>query len=422
MRILELNATDEAGGAAKAAFRLHMGLRQLNVESRMIVLKKTGNNDEVSQIPGYLGDVVRGLNWRFDSLPLHLYPKRKFASVWSLNWIPFPVGKFILNAPADLYHLHWIGSGFIPLGLLGRLDKPVLWTLHDSWAFTGGCHLPFDCMGYRQNCGACPQLGSVQSNDISRWTIQRKQRVYEKMQLTIVTPSRWLAEKARESNLLRDKRIEVIPNGLDLKIFRPIDKKQARNLLQLPQDKKLILTGAVNVTNDLNKGYHLLIPALQKLAMEQGHDELELIVIGADAPAQSVPLNLKTHFMGVISDENTLAAIYSAADTFVLPSLQETLPNMIMEALACGMPCVAFDIGGIPDMIEHQRNGYLARPYSVDDLAQGIAWVLEDDQRYTQLSTRARQKVETEFELGKISGKYRDLYEEILMPHPSDQH
>ena len=295
--------------------------------------------------------------------------------MWSLNWVPYPVGTILNHFPSDLLHFHWIGSGFIPHNVLGQVKKPVLWTLHDEWAFTGGCHYAYDCKGFTQMCGTCPQLGSKREADLSRFIWHQKHHHWRTLNLTVVTPSHWLAKRAQASALFADKRIEVIPNGIDIQQYRPIDRQVARHLLNLPADKRLILFAALSSTSDVRKGFHLLQPALNQLAAEHS-DKTELVVVGASEHANSPQMGLRTHYLGTFHDEISLALAYSAADVFVAPSLQENLPNTIMEALACGIPCVAFNIGGILDLIEHQQNGYLAEPYVPEDLAQGISWSL----------------------------------------------
>ncbi|MBU7008193.1 glycosyltransferase involved in cell wall biosynthesis [Peptococcaceae bacterium DYL19] len=295
-----------------------------------------------------------------------------------------------------------------------KINRPIIWTLHDSWAFTGGCHLPFDCVRYRDGCKKCPILNSSKEKDISSRVMERKQRAWKSINLTIVTPSKWLGECARSSMLFKNNRIETIPNGIDTGVFKPIGREVAREILSLPLDKKLLLFGAVNSTRDPNKGFQFLQQALQKMNSSGWGDIAQALVFGGLEPANRLEIGLKTTFLGRLQDDISLALLYSAADVFVAPSIQENLPNTVMEALACGTPCVAFNIGGMPDMIEHQRNGYLARPFEADDLARGIAWALEDNSRREALSHRAREKVEQEFDIKLIAGKYHELYREIL--------
>jgi len=415
MNVLFVSSSDISGGAARAAYRLHRGLLVSQVESTMLVLVKETDDETVVQLPKRRTRLIRWLNHSFETLPLRLYPNRHRNLVWSLNWIPFPVTKY-LNQTNDILHFHWIAGGFIPLHTLGQVRKPVVWTLHDEWAFTGGCHYAYDCTGFSRQCGRCPQLNSHRDMDVSRLVWKQKHRHWKNTDMTVVCPSRWLADRARQSSLFVGRRIEVIPNGINVDQYKHVDRSLARHLLRLPQGKRLILFGALASTRDERKGFHLLQPAIQRLAL-QWKDNAELVVLGASQPQSPPEFGLPTHYLGRLADDVSLTLLYSAADVFVAPSLSENLPNMIMEAMACGTPSVAFRVGGIPDLIEHQRNGYLAKPYEVEDLAAGIAWVLEDNERYTDLSLHARTKVEQEFELGLVARRYRDLYEEILEQH-----
>ena len=285
------------------------------------------------------------------------------------------------------------------------------------WPMTGGCHYSKDCDRYKRNCGNCPQLHSTKENDLSRKTWKRKQKAWNNLNITIVTPSMWLAKCARESSLFRNSRIEVIPYGLDTNIYKPIAKKIARDLLGLPQDKQLILFLSLAATSDKRKGFHLLQAALKKLSQESLNNHLEIMVVGASKPKTLPDFGFKSHYLGTLNDDLTLALAYSAADVFVAPSIQDNLPNTVMEAIACGIPCVAFEIGGMPDMIDHKQNGYLAKPYCTDDLSQGISWILEDSNHYQQLSISARQKTEQQFSQTIQANRYLSLFEELLSQH-----
>ncbi|HBK62697.1 MAG TPA: glycosyl transferase, partial [Cyanobacteria bacterium UBA11166] len=311
-------------------------------------------------------------------------------------------------------NLHWINQGYTQIETLAKFKQPLVWSLHDMWAFTGGCHYNKDCDRYTISCGACPQLGSTKDWDISRWVWQRKTKAWKNLNLTVVALSSWLANCARESSLFQDLPIEVIPNGINSNKYRPINQQIAREVLNLPQDKQLILFGSLKATSDKRKGFHLLQPALQDLSKSGWYNRLELVIFGAERPENPPEFGFNTHYLGTLSDDLSLALVYSAANVFVLPSVQDNLPNTIMEAIACGTPCVAFNIGGMPDLIEHQQNGYLAQPYKIEDLAQGIAWVLENEERHQKLSFRAREKVEQEFTQEIQGSRYVSLFTQVL--------
>jgi glycosyltransferase involved in cell wall biosynthesis len=289
-----------------------------------------------------------------------------------------------------------------------------VWTLHDSWAFTGGCHIPLDCLRYEGSCGSCPQLNSQCEHDLSRWVWERKRKAWSGLAFRVVTPSRWLGKCAASSSLLRDKCIEVIPNGIDTTIFKPLDKRYVRESLNVPVDKKIILMGGVRSLEDPNKGFRHLLASLEILAAEGWKEKAELIVFGDEPPIPITGIPFPTRFVGYLNDDLSMALLYSAADVFAAPSVQENLPNTVMEALACGTPSVAFNIGGMPDLIAHKETGYLAQAYLKEDLAAGISWVLSDEQRWVNLSRNARQRVETKFSIALAADRYRRLYNEVI--------
>lgn len=414
MKVCLLSNSDGRGGGYAAAYRLHQGLRQIGVDSTMLVGDKTRDDHTVLSPTGKLGKGWAKLRPTLDQLPLALYSQRD-RTPYSLQWIPDNLPAQVAAINPDIINLHWINGGFLQIETLAKFNKPLVWTLHDMWPFTGGCHYNGECDRYTKSCGACPQLHSQRDWDISRWVWQRKAKAWKNLNLTIVALSNWLAECARTSSLFQDLPIELIPNGLDIQRYKPIDRKIARNLLGLPLNQQIVLFGAISATGTRRKGFQLLLPALQKLSqLEIYQDKLELVVFGASEPVEPPNFGCKTHYLGRLGDDISLALVYAAADVFVAPSIQDNLPNTVMEALACGTPCVAFKIGGMPNMIEHGSNGYLANPFDIEDLAHGIAWVLEEQERYQKLCDRAREKVEQEFSLEIQASKYLNLYNETL--------
>lgn len=410
---LLVGTTDIAGGAARAMYRLHQGLRQNGVDSQILVHKKLSDDPFVRCKPGKVAQVEGQIIRSSDKLPLYLY-KNRVQTNWSINWRPGGIAAQIEEIQPDIVNLHWIGDGFVPIHAFQKVHYPLVWTLHDMWPFTGGCHYDQGCGRYQDACGLCPQLNSGSTADLSHWVWKYKQRSWEKLDLTIVALSRWMAECARKSSLFCDKRIEIIPNGLDTDCFKPRDKQFARDLFSLPQDKLLILFGAVGSTSDKRKGFQHLQPALQWLAQNGWAEKVELVIFGASRPTHEPNLGLKTNYTGNLSDEMAIALLYAACDVYVAPSTQDNLPNTIMEALACGVPCVAFAIGGMNDMITHQHNGFLAKPFESDNFAQGIAWSLGDEQRRLWLAQQARLKVEQEYTFAIQAQRYSQLYTDLI--------
>ena len=416
MKVLILNTSDTKGGAARAALRLHKGFHKIDVDSSLLVQsKQSGYLNVVGESAASgITQAKQGLRLTFDNLPLKFY-KGYDGATFSSQWLPDSVLSKVNKIDPEVVNLHWINAGFLNIETISKFNRPVVWTLHDMWPFTGGCHYNQMCDRYQQSCGACPQLGSSKQRDLSRKIWNRKGKTFRDLNLTVVTPSHWLAECARKSSLFKDFRVECIPNGIDTSLYRPIDKRFAREVLRLPQDKQLILFGSLNATSDRRKGFHLLQPALQFLGQDTSiKDQIELVVFGANGPANSASVFAqKTHYLGSFGDDLSLSLIYSAADVFVLPSIQENLANTVMEALACGTPCVAFNIGGMPDMIEHQQNGYLTAPYEFEDLANGIRWVLSSlarsENSVSTLSKRSRDKVVEEFDQKIQATRYLTL-------------
>jgi glycosyltransferase involved in cell wall biosynthesis len=315
----------------------------------------------------------------------------------------------------DLINLHWVCNGYLQIETMAKFNKPLVWTLHDMWPFTGGCHYPQECDRYTDSCGTCPRLKSQQDWDLSHWVWQRKIKAWKSLDLTIVSPSLWLAECARASSLFQDLRIEVIPHGLDTETYRPIERSLARQLLKLPQDKQLVLFGAASgAIGDLRKGFHLLHAALQSLSQSGWQAKIELVVFGASQPEPPVDLGFRAHYLGRFHDDISLALLYAAADVMLVPSMQEAFGQTASESLACGRPVVAFNATGLKDIVEHQQNGYLAKPFEVKDLAQGIAWVLEDGDRHQKLCHHARATAVQEFTQKQQAHRYLSLYRQIL--------
>lgn len=405
--ILVVNTFQKNGGAARAAYRAFCGIRNRYPAAHYLTLTREDLDPSVS---GRLHTSAKGVLAqqfaRLDRIPLLFYPKREPATFSPAFW-PNPLRTPINRFRSRLVHLHWVGASMLRVEELARLRCPVVWTLHDAWAFTGGCHYARDCEGFKKHCGRCPQLGSRRENDYSRSLMSRKAKTFEKLDLTIVAPSRWLADMARQSSLFADRRIEVIPNGLDTESFKPVNRQAVRQYFNLPPDMPVLLFGAQWVT-DPRKGGDLLCEALKRL-----DSPCTLFVFGQG----KLPLENASHVtvrqFGSLADDISLAMVYSAADVFLCPSREDNLPNTVAEALACGTPCIAFDVNGLPDMIEHQKNGWLARPFDSADLAEGIRWLVRHPQP-EQLRRSAREKAVSEYSMALMEERYVALYTDLL--------
>jgi len=410
MKILHVNVTDIVGGASRAAYRIHSALCDAGVDSRMLVYRKYGNDSNVLGNHSLIQSFFINVRSVLDKLPYYTYRYRTGYS-FSPSRLPFSGVVSRINAlKPDIVHLHWINRSMIRIEDLLKINAPIVWSLHDMWAFTGGCHYTEGCEGFKKECGNCKVLGSSKPYDLSSRIYDRKRKTYNKLNNVIFAgTSKWIASEASASSLLIKKDVLNIPSSIDAKTFKPIDKKGARHVLGLPEAKHLVFFGAMDATSNERKGFKELRSALLKLPTPH----TDLVVFGAGKPKAPQGFKQKAHYLGQVQGEEKLCSLYNAADVMVVPSLQENLSNVIMESLSCGTPVVAFDIGGNGDMIDHKVNGYLAKPFDIDDLSNGIKWVLEHPQPEV-LCKSAREKVLQFFDYGVVAKRYLELYEGIL--------
>lgn len=418
MRVLIVNTSERTGGAAIAANRLMHALNRNGVEAQMLVRDRKTDALEVVSIPqswrlkaNFLWE--RGVIWLNNGLS-----KQGIFQVDIAN-----AGTDITTLPAfqqaDVIHLHWVNQGFLSLKNLERIcasGKPVVMTLHDQWYFTGICHYSSDCDKYRTQCEKCPMLKGP-GIDLARRVYNRKRAIYEGRNITFVGCSRWMADLARKSSLTRGHTVTNVPNAIDTDVFKPMDKLEARRRHNLPMDKKLLLFGAQRIT-DKRKGYDFLVEACEHISMHHPTlpGQLEVVVLGGDAPSVKELLPLPVHIVNYLSNEDDIAQLYNAVDLFVTPSLQDNLPNTIVEAMSCGTPCVGFDVGGIPEMINHKQDGYVANYCDSLDFAQGIAWCLNPD-RQPALSAAARADALATYSQSVAATRYLSIYQSALTPN-----
>lgn len=413
-----LVTTNLAGGAGGAARRLHDGLRGVGVSST-VVTRDPGDHGTpaVVAVQSKLGSWYGPARRSADRLPKLRYRHRERTRSFDPQWLPDRLPSTIARLRPDLVNLHWVCNAFVGVGSLSRLQVPIVWTLHDMWPFTGGCFYSEDCDRYMHACGGCPVLGSSRERDLSRRVWRQKAKAWKGLDLTIVAPSSWMATCARSSSLFGGRRVEVIPYGLDLDRFKPMDRGYARAALNLPLDAKLVLFGAWG--DPRRKGLDLLAEAMKRLDADGGARDAQLVVFGA----LEVPVSgLKSHHIGRVEGDRTLAMLYAAADVTVIPSTWDNLPFTALESIACGTPLVAFDAAtGLPDVIDHGQNGYLARAFDPGDLARGIEWVLEDRHRHDALAAGARAKAEREFSLEGQIKRYLSLFTDVVAEMSSRQ-
>lgn len=409
MKILHLNTYEKAGGAAIAAKRRHQAMLKLGADSTLAVVGKETDDTSVHSFYGKAGKVLRPFRQVPDYILPRLY-RGKDETLFSPALWPSFLHRKIASLPSDIIQLEWICDSFLSAASLGKLEKPVVWTLQDVWGLTGGCHILKGCERYKAECGNCPQLGSSRQKDLSHYAWRAKKSAYAKCKPTIVTPSKRMCRLAEESSLLSDCTVKYIPNGIDEQQFFPVGKDVARKLLHLPEDAKIVLFGAMSASSDKNKGYDLLLSALQRLK-SSGEENVHCVIFGA---THGEPLPFPTHYLGMLHDAVSINLAYNAADVFVCPSREENFPNTVLESLSTGTPVAAFSIGGIPDIVAHTQTGYLAPAYDTEELAKGIAFIIQDAARLSEMEKASRALIEEQYRIETIAKRYLQLYESIL--------
>ena len=411
MKTLIVSSSDSIGGAARAALRLHKFLMAGGLESRMLVGIKKSDLVSVDGPQTRLGKILYSAR-RFLGQTLMRLQKTDNSFFHSPSILPSYLVDRINTSPAHVINLHWVCDEFLSIEDIGRIRKPVVWTLHDMWAFSGTEHYGLD------NSNARWQNGYTKDNrpsghkgfDIDRWVWNRKRQAWH-YPIQIVTPSRWLSECVKASYLMRKWPVTVIPNALDCRQFQPWPKPLAREVLGLPPNAILVLFGAMEGGNNFIKGWDLLQPALARIASE--HIGVHGVIFGQSEPAHPPKLGLPLHWMGHLNDDATLALLYSAADVTVVPSRQEAFGQTGSEAQACGCPVVAFNCTGLQDIVEHCLTGYLATPYDSVDLANGIRWVIESKERYESLTGAARERALRLWAPEVVIPSYKAIYENV---------
>ncbi|MEG1563701.1 MAG: glycosyltransferase family 4 protein [Bacteroides sp.] len=416
MRVLIINTSERIGGAAVAAGRLLESLKNNGIKAKMLVRYKQTDQISVVGLDKNWLTVAKFVWERIVIWKANHFKKNNLFDVDIAN-----TGTDITALPefqqADVIHLHWINQGMLSLGNIRKIlesGKAIVWTMHDMWPCTGICHHARECDRYQQECHHCPFLyGGGGKKDLSTRTFRKKKVLYKQASITFVACSRWLKERAQSSALLIGQTVIDIPNPINTNLFKPRNKQEARSKCRLPNKGKLILFGSVKIT-DKRKGIEYLIESCRLLIRK--HPELKktlgVVVFGNHSQQLESQLPFPVYALNYINNEHDLVNLYNAVDLFVTPSLEENLPNTIMEAMACGVPCVGFNVGGIPEMIDHLHNGYVAEYKSAADFANGIYWALNES-GYPSLSEQACRKAIANYSEGIIAKKYTDVYNKI---------
>lgn len=415
--------TSLGGGAGRAAYRIHQGVRNLGVDSRMLLKAGRSNDPTIVTLDDFAphNPFYKAFDWtrskcknKIQHYSWNQYPNRDNVFMSDLRGTD--LHGALRKLDYDVLHLHWLNLRFVHPKDLPK-DKPIVWTLHDSWPFCGVCHYFFECERYKQECGCCPILYSDKTNDLSHKVWQEKVEIYKDLNLHIVSPSRWLADCAKQSSLLGRYPVTVIPNCLDVNAFCPLEEKEIsprwRNFQEKRLAKPFVLYGAMNAATDKIKGFANLLSAL-RLLEQQGHwGDFELVVFGASESELSMNVNIPIHYVGYVGNTEELASLYNLASVMVVPSLTEVFGQTASEALACGVPVVAFQCTGIQEVVNHKVDGYLAKPYESEDLAHGILWCLENNEG-NRLGKAGREKVLRNYTFDAVCRKYKALYESVV--------
>lgn len=417
MRVLIVNTSENTGGAAVAANRLKEALNNNGIKAKMLVRDKESDDITVAQLNKSWHQKWDFL-WERLVIYMRLHFKRDNLFLIDIANAGTDITKTREFKEADVIHLSWINQGMLSLKGIRKIlesHKPVVWTMHDLWPASSICHYARNCHNFEKQCGNCPLLpGNGSSNDLSARIWKKKRKILERNSILFVTCSRWLADKAKKSGLLSGQKIISIPNPIDSRVFTKENRAEARLYAGLPENKKLILFVSQRVT-DKRKGMDYFITAINKMVEEHPEmkDNCGIAILGGKAEELADKLPLPSYPLGYVSEEKKIASIYNSVDLFVLPSLEDNLPNTIMEAMACGVPCVGFNTGGIPEMIDHLKNGYVAEYKSSDDLAKGIRWVLSEAD-HQSLSNEAMKKVNQCYSQYAVAMKYIEAYNQAM--------
>ncbi|MDE6514423.1 MAG: glycosyltransferase [Bacteroidales bacterium] len=413
MKVVIINTAERNGGAAVAANRLLKALSTVpGMEATMLVRDKVTDDPQVVSINTTA--CKRRLNkvrfaWERALIFFANRFNRRGLFQVSIANTGTDISRLPIVREADIIHLHWINQGFLSLRdlrALQRLGKPIVWTLHDLWPATGICHYPDTCTRYRTQCGHCPQMAATPLLPLSRRVFKKKMKL-DFSRTAFVGCSRWITDMAQTSGLLRQAGFHAIPNPIDGTVFHPIARNEARQRFLLPTDRPIVLFAAAKVS-DTRKGIKYLIEAC-RLLYQQGSQCFDVALLGGQLDGLAASFPCRVHCLGYLTAPEDIRAAYACATVFVIPSLEDNLPNTVMESLACGTPCVGFRTGGIPEMIDHLQNGYIARYKDAQDLADGIAWALNHPDAQA-LSNACLQKVDDCYRPDVVARQYQALY------------
>lgn len=410
MKVLHLVAGELSEGAAKGAFWLHKAQLELGIESQLLTSgkDKDGSEGVISLSKNPIQIVKVAVLSRLGNWPILFY-RRRLTGIFNTGFSGINITRLDAYRDADIIHLHWI-NGLVSLKTIRNIKKPMVWTIRDMWPLTGGCHVTLSCRKYETGCGKCPQLKSRSKLDLSRFVVWAKQRSYPP-QLHVVGISKWITSCIKRAVVFQGFPVRTISNNIDSNTFSPIPSHEARRILKIPADKKIILIGAQRVT-DYYKGFGFFLEALSKL---KDTNSFHVVTFGRGASNAMVSSLVPQTHLGFLSDSISLQLAYSSADVFVAPSLMDAFGKTLAESLSCGTPVVCFDATGPADIVEHMKTGYKAKPFESIDLARGIEWVFSlPKDKYEDIRLQSRHRAIELFDSRVIAKEYLELYNEIL--------
>jgi glycosyltransferase involved in cell wall biosynthesis len=412
VKIVHLSTYD-TGGATTAAQRINLALQKNGVDSTHLVGKKNNASSTMIQFnqPEFEGlDKIKQKGIRIANELKLVKQKSRINHDFLLNK---PKGFEMFTSPfsnlspenhalvkqADIIHLHWVAE-FIDFELFfKKINKPIVWTMHDMNSFTGGCHYSMDCEQYNDSCKSCPQI--AQNNIAPHFLEVKRKGLQLAKNLHFVGPSKWLFNLSKSSLAAHGIEHHHIKYACDSKVFKPLNKQACKEILGFPKDKKLITYITPNIDNK-RKGFDFLINVVNEF---KNNDQVYFCCVGNTS--QKLPV----HSFGHVNDEILMAQIYNATDLFLMPSLADNLPNVLIESILCGTPALSFNVGGIPDIIQHGVNGILC-PVSAQELIAEVYNFL--NQKYTFDCSKFASDAALEYDETKIASQYKSLYSQIL--------
>lgn len=410
MKVNIISHTDKSGGASRAAYRLLKSLNKKKIKTEMIVSRKLTDDYQVKSASKFKQNLSSIIN--IFSRYIQSKQKTKNPILHSSNFFGSNVFNMIQKSNADIINLHWINSETLSIKQIKKINKPIVMTLHDMWAFCGSEHLSIDSemsefrLGYKEKKSESDYISGI---NLNKRVWDRKIK-YWNTPFVIITPSRWLAKCTRESRLFRDWEIYTIPNALDTTVYKPIDKNMAKEFFNFPKNKKIIGFGAMGGGDDPNKGFDLLKEALEKLSDKCDY---HCVIFGQSKPINAHNISIDTEYVGRLYDDYSMSLFYNAIDVMVVPSRQESFGQTASEAQSCGVPVVAFNSTGLTDVIQHKVTGYLAEPFSTSDLVFGIEWIFRNHD-LIDFKKNARFRAITLWSMDVIATQYEDIFSKIL--------